>query len=653
MKLFPTIFRPRPVAPSPDIMGEPIQAAAIVKPQPAQHSSLIKPNVGDFSPTLWANRRLDPQQVRFVLQNAAYGSLQYQYDLFSMMEDTWPRLMKNLNEVKCAASEASFMVQPYAAFGAEPTTRAKEKAALVEKALKCWLPTPGGFELGFEESLYDLLDAYGKGISVLEIAWQQTNDGIMPRHAHYLSPRKYDWGPDKTRLGLISSFGTPTAEDTTWQPFNEGQFWCGIWKARSGAPGATAMLRALAPYWIGITFGWEWLLANAQIFGVPFRWATYDANRPELLQTITGMLQQMGTAGYAAFPQGTTLEFKEPSKNAAENPQVFIQEFADKYCDQLVLGQEASSSVKSSGLGGSGTAQLQGEVRREVLHRAVKFCAGVLNYQLVPAVIRWNFGDADELPSIVPDLAGDPDPLQLAERDKTLIDAGAKLPADWFYERHGIPKPEDDEDTISSALSSQPQAGQSSEKQPAPGKPRDVGSPESATAEAEGAETALNELEGTKTHAKASTPRAGNSPRSAVPSSDTLKDVHGSEFKVHGSEPKTENGEPITAGASSLPVSRSPLPGDYQTPAATTRRLAEAHAKDFAPLRKAAEPLLKAIESGNLDVVGELEAFIKHLDAVAPTMIGASALADSLEAALAEAAIAGAAGVYSKLPDKK
>jgi hypothetical protein len=90
------------------------------------------------------------------------------------------------------------------------------------------------------------------------------------------------------------------------------------------------------------------------------------------------------------------------------------------------------------------------------------------------------------------------------------------------------------------------------------------------------------------------------------------------------------------------------LPGDYRPPAATTHALAEARAADFAPLRRAAEPLLAAIEAGNLDVVGELEAFIAKLDALAPQMIGASALADTLEAALAQAAIAGAAGAYRK-----
>jgi predicted transcriptional regulator len=88
-------------------------------------------------------------------------------------------------------------------------------------------------------------------------------------------------------------------------------------------------------------------------------------------------------------------------------------------------------------------------------------------------------------------------------------------------------------------------------------------------------------------------------------------------------------------------------------PEVTHRALAQAHANDLAPLRKASQPLLAAIEAGNLDVVGELEAFIAKLDALAPKMVGASELANVLEAALAEAAIAGAAHSYAKLPTAK
>jgi hypothetical protein len=393
------------------------------------------------------------------------------------------------------------------------------------------------------------------------------------------------------------------------------------------------LLRALAPYWVGITFGWEWLLATAQIFGVPFRWATYDPSRPELLGTLTQMLQQMATAGYAAFPAGTTLDFKDAVTRSQDNPQILIQQLADKACDLLILGQESSGQAHSgNALGGGGMAQLQGEVRREVLHSAAQWCANLLNYQLVPAILQWNWGDVSETPTVVPDLAGDPDPVQVATRDQVLSTIpGVRFVAAEFYERHGLSKPEDGEETIGGTPSPSgfpPKGGLSSGMSgSAPGGKGPSGSDAAKTQQE--ADPASGD---TEMASKASIGLIVDSPRSAVPRSDS---------------------DPLNARGAGLPVGASAIPGDYQMPEATRKALAAAHARDMAPLRKAAQPLLSAIEAGNLDVVGELEAFIAKLDTLAPQMVGASELADVLEAALAEAAITGAAHSYAKLPDTK
>jgi len=641
---FPSIFRraPDPI-PSTSlelVAAKPAAVPAAVPPviptkmnQAAPKADLVQPKISDFAPMFWANRRLDPSQIRWVLQNAAQGSLTDQYELFSLMEDTWPRLLKNLAEVRSNASRGKFTVQPYTTGSEKPTESAKEKADLVEAAMKNWRPRPGTLELGFEDALYHVLDAYGKGISVLEVGWTKNPDGILPRCAHMLSPRRYGWSPDGTELGLLgsgSTVWTPTPTSTSWQPFPAGQFWCGIWQARSGAPGATALLRALAPYWVGITFGWEWLLATAQIFGVPFRWATYDSSRPELLGTLVQMLQQMGTAGFAAFPAGTTLDFKDAVTRSQDNPQILIQQLADKACDLLILGQEGSGAQHSQGLNGGGQAQLQGEVRREVLHSAAQWCANLLNYQLVPALLQFNWGDVSEPPTVVPDLAGDPDPVQLAQRDQVLSAIpGVRFVASEFYERHGLSKPEDGEETIGgtpAAADLPPQGGVSSGMSgSAPG---GAGSPGSDPAKAP--QTAQDGLGDTSIATTTANGLIVDSPRSAVPRSDALN----------------ARGSDQSGGASAVP-------GDYQMPEATRRALAAAHARDMAPLRKAAAPLLSAIEAGNLDVVGELEAFIAKLDALAPTMVGAGELANALEAALAEAAITGAAHSYAKLPNTK
>ena len=390
----------------------------------------------------FVQRRMSPQEVRWTLERAAQGDLQAQWELFALMEDTWPRLAKNLAELRRAAARACYVVQPYAERGQQASAMAKDKAATVDRAMRQWWPKPGTLELSFEDTLFHALDAYGKGISALEIHWQATPVGLLPRCSHVLAARRYGWNAEATELGLLNVNGFQ------WQSFPQDHFFVGIWQARTGAPGATAVLRALAPYWAGITFGWEWLLSNAQIFGVPFRWANFDRNQPGLGAQVRDMLAAMGACGYGAFPDGTKLEFKEVSQNVTGNPQVVVQDIANQACDLLILGQELSGSAQKAGLGG-GAADLQENVRADRLKAVAQWCADLLNYQLVPGVLRANYGNTDEPPTIAPDLEADPKPLDMAQRDKVFLDAGIDLPRSWFYQRHSIPEPSEGETVIS------------------------------------------------------------------------------------------------------------------------------------------------------------------------------------------------------------
>ena len=437
--------------------------------------STLTGSANDFRARFWAQRRMTPAEVRLILEQAAFGSTDAQWELFAMMEDTWPRLSKNLNELRRAASRATFTVNPYSPRDKKPSASALDRAAFVDGAIRQWWPRPGTMELSFEDTLYHALDAVGKGISVLEIHWQRDATGIVPRCAHVLAPQLYGWNSDGTELGLrgftnydlritnegrsfrsAGGFAQPEGSSivnrkseivNSWQPFPQDHFLAGIWNARTGAPGATAMLRALAPYWCGITFGWEWLLSNAQIFGVPFRWATYARDNTDGGRQLRDMLEAMGSSGYAAFPDGTKMEFKEVSQNVTGNPQVVIQEMADKACDLLILGQELSGGAHAAGLG-SGNANLQGDVRQDRIREAAQWCADLLNYQLVPALLRVNYGDVTEPPLVVPDTDEEHDALKEAQRDQVLLNSGMALPRDWFYQRHGVPVPLDDEAVI-------------------------------------------------------------------------------------------------------------------------------------------------------------------------------------------------------------
>lgn len=396
------------------------------------------PTIADEATSLlWTP--VTPDRAKTILESAVRGDLQQQEQLFRMMLDSWPRLAKATGEVCRAASRLAYQVQ-------EPekeSPQSAQHAETVRRALNSWRPRPATMEIGFEEALDALVMARHTGLSVLELHWQQTPHGILPRSAWHLAGNHLAWNDDGTEIGLRQG-------DVVWRPFDAHKFLVGAWRSRPGAPVATALLRALVPYWVGRTYGYQWLLRFAQIFGMPIRWANYDNSMPETGAQVAAMMQNLGTNSWAAFPAGVDVNLVEPKGNARDNPQIILQELADQACDLLILGQTLSGTSEATGLG-SGTAELHGAVRREVIAGAAQFAADILNYQLVPSLIELNYGaefDPAALPIVVPDMSSPADPKGEAERIEILARTGLRIPVKWVYEAQGIPEPEGDEEVL-------------------------------------------------------------------------------------------------------------------------------------------------------------------------------------------------------------
>lgn len=397
--------------------------------------------------------QLTPTYIEQILRGALMGSPSQAWELFNLMEDTWPRLQKNVLEIKRAAINLNWSLEPWAEEDQPPTPDAEERASLVSHLLWTMRPDPAANENDFEDSLFDILDAVFKGSSVLEVDWEirptpRFGDVTSPRATLWAHPRNYAWGDDG-RLGLTVStdrFDT-TYKPTTVEPFPENKFLIAISKARSGHPLQGSLLRPLAWWWCAANFSADWLLNLAQVFGLPFRWANYDTNASQdTVNAICAMLENMGSAGWAAFPAGTTLDLKEPGKTGDATPQAEMMDRADKQCDLLILGQTLTSDVGDSGSRALGDVHLS--VRDEIILSAANFAAKVINRQLIPAILELNYGDSENAPEFRPEQRKQEDAVANANRDAVLIDKGIAIPRAWFYERHGIPLPQQGEEVI-------------------------------------------------------------------------------------------------------------------------------------------------------------------------------------------------------------
>lgn len=450
----------------PIIPAQPAQPPAIlddadqgrVARRVASLQQIVRPQVRDRWTGL-TTRGLTPDRVMQILNSAFTGSLVGQFALFDLMEDTWPRLKKNLNELKRAVEMAGWHAEAFALPGEKPSPRALAKQDLMNAVMGTFAPSPTANENGWGATVYDLCDAIGRGVSVQEIYWDLRENylgkgpAIVPRATAWIPSRYYGYYSLDPDLQL-----SPTGYGSDWGPFPEDKFIVGIFKTKTGHPITTALLRSLATFWIGSNFSYDWTLNLAQLFGLPFRWVEYDPARKDLVDDICAMLENMGSAGWGAFPAGTKLSLHEAVKNAAQTPQAFLMELADTAADLLILGQTLTSSAGKNGSRALG--QVHQDVRQDVLEYVASWAADRMNESLTPALMRLNFGDNEEDPKLVCEIVTEEDAKLLAERDQILIGGlGMPVGKKWLYDRHDIPMPEDGDEVFEPTPPPPPPAG--------------------------------------------------------------------------------------------------------------------------------------------------------------------------------------------------
>jgi phage gp29-like protein len=98
--------------------------------------------------------------------------------------------------------QAPFNLQPWIEKGREPLAAALEKAAFVEHALHNEKAATWEGQYNFQATNYKLLDAVGRGISVLEVDWVIGHDKYVPS-----ATRRVPWTCLGFEPSAVSSLG--------------------------------------------------------------------------------------------------------------------------------------------------------------------------------------------------------------------------------------------------------------------------------------------------------------------------------------------------------------------------------------------------------------------------------------------------------------
>jgi len=408
---------------------------------------------------------ITPQYIETILRGALAGNHVQQWELFDLMLDTWPELSACQQELVYGVTRKKIVYEPYQDEDTKPTPEAVERNKFITQQLKNMNPDPTRDDNALEGTIKDILSAWFQGISVNEIMWEQGNASVNVKSTSWVHPVCYAFNYD----GVLGLRDVKPNREAQWPyptttlsaqiqpgelaPFPPNKFLIAIHKAKSGTPLGGPMLRPLAWWWCAANFSSDWLLNLAQVFGLPFRWANYEPNAPTAtIDAVCNMLQNMGSAGWAAFPTPTTLEMVQPSGHGSDHsPQGELLDRADRYARNLILGQTMTGTHGTMGKGGGQAfGKVEHEVKDDRIDAAGRFAQTVINKQLIPYILTVNYGDAEQAPTIR-FLEDEEAGLQEAQRDKVLVDAGLPIGIDFMRKKYGIPEPAEGEETLESS----------------------------------------------------------------------------------------------------------------------------------------------------------------------------------------------------------
>jgi phage gp29-like protein len=430
-----------------------------------------------------------PTYVEGVLRGALSGNHVQSCDLFDLMMDSDPEIAACVQEYIEGVLRKKFSFEPYHEEDEEPTDEAVEKCKVVSAALRNMRPDVAADENDLRGTVRDIISARFYGQSLLEVEWhdkdnpQQVNlrnisnfgEVVCPRSTFWVHPTCYGWDTS-IRLGLRTELtdikkmtkvaknkrGNSLADTTSnyWmtgtsaQPLAStltdlprNQFLLGVHKFRAGSVMSGSVLRSLAMWWVFTNFCGDWLLNYAQLFGIPFRKATYEPGTPENIKSeIKQMLQNMGSAGYALLPKGAELEFDKGGGGASDSPQAFLLNYGNEMKRRVILHQTMTGGAGSAGNGaGKGGMDSESAVKSDCIDEGARFAEGVLNLQLVPMILEMNYGEGGDseapMVKLVDDTIGNLADAQKIQILSTFMD----IPDSYTHKLFNIPKAKPDD----------------------------------------------------------------------------------------------------------------------------------------------------------------------------------------------------------------
>lgn len=387
----------------------------------------------------------DPAALRDASHVEA-GVLVNQWKMFVAMCHEWSPLAKDLETITGAVAALDWTVTPATLEGEEPTPLAQEVSKTVQAAI--WARgerEQGTWSHDFLDLVRGVCHAIYRGHNVHEIIWTRNDKMVFPQEYKPVPPLFYAWtaqGLDRLELcpkGYGMGPGVPFPPDKFIVALNN----CG-----PDHPTQNAVLNALVGWFGASKWGLSWFLQYCQVAGLPIKKfkCQNDSDRKKLQAAV----KENPILSEVFVTEPNDLEIIQAAASGASIPQAVVLDMAERACHKLILGNTLTSDTTKDG-----GSRAQAEVHREVQNEAVlalgNFVSNILNAQLVPALVRKNYGRTEGLPlpeirCTVPSAGVNMNRLEFY--CKFINELGCPVSRSKLYDDCGVPIPADGDDVV-------------------------------------------------------------------------------------------------------------------------------------------------------------------------------------------------------------
>lgn len=403
--------------------GLPITTEALSEPQTSHYSHLQREL--QTHPT----RGLTPSKLASILDQAEQGDLLAQFDLYEDMEEKDGHIAAELGKRRRALLVDWSVVPPD-----NPTPAEKRNAELLAELV--------GEIADFEDVLFDVTDAIGKGFSCCEIEWHKPGKYWVPKT---ITHRPQSWFTVhrgyRQQLRLRSN---TTVDGIVGEPLQTFGWITHVHKAKSGYLERTAMFRQLVWPYLFKNYSVGDLAEFLEIYGIPVRIGKYPSGASEKEKmTLLRALVGIGHNAAGIIPAGMELDFLDA---ATGDPKAFelMLNWCERTQSKVILGGTLTSGAdgKSST---NALGNVHNEVRKDLRDSDIRQVRSTITRDLLYPMASLN-GLASEgmrrCPVFWLDVGETEDIKVYADALPKLVDVGFQIPVQWAQEKVGIPQPE-------------------------------------------------------------------------------------------------------------------------------------------------------------------------------------------------------------------